>query len=249
MRRPGALLACSCSLALVAGCAWRRRRRAATNERARRRARRRRSGRPLRRRAPGGCKHCVEGSPSPQPDGGAEAQADARRSTPAKTYDAASRDELRRLHRSRLDSERVAAGRPRRSSTLVEARLLRRHDLPPHRPRLRDPGRRPAPAPGSGGPGYSPWSSRRRATSVHEGRRRDGQDREPRPPGTSGSQFYIVTAADAGPAARLRAARQGRRAARTWSTDRPSSGDPRASDRRALAAGRPRTKAARHESG
>ena len=106
----------------------------------------------------------------------AQAQADASgwsRTRPT----AAVAHQLRR--RSRSPS--TPSARPRPSASFVS--LARKGfydglDLPPDRPGLRDPGRRPA-GDGTGGPGYS---VRRAAAggprSYTQGRRRDGQDRD-----------------------------------------------------------------------
>ena len=78
-----------------------------------------------------------------------------------------------------------------------QERLLRRHDLPPDRPRLRHPGRRPD----RDGHAAARLHDRRRAAErrrVHAGRRRDGEDRQTEPPGTAGSQFFVVTGPDVG---------------------------------------------------
>ena len=86
--------------------------------------------------------------------------------------------------------------------------LLRRHDLPPHRARLRDPGRRPD----------RQRHRRPRLLSTVDKPPRDAAytagvvamaKTGNEPAGTAGSQFFVVTAPDARPAARLRAARQG----------------------------------------
>ena len=51
---------------------------------------------------------------------------------------------------------------------------------------------------GTGGPGYSTRDVPPQDTIYTQGRRRDGQDRPPSRPAPPGSQFYIVTAPDAG---------------------------------------------------
>ena len=77
---------------------------------------------------------------------------------------------------SRSSSTRSTAPNDGRSLvSLAEKRLLRRHDLPPRRPRLRDPGRRPD----RDGQRRARLLDRRHAAArrrVHAGRRRDGED-------------------------------------------------------------------------
>ena len=91
--------------------------------------------------------------------------------------------------------------------------LLRRHDLPPHRPRLRHPGRRPDRAPASAAPATRPSTSRPPTTRYTLGIVAMAKT-QAEPAGTSGSQFFVVTGAGRAAAAGLRDARQGRRRAR-----------------------------------
>ena len=46
-------------------------------------------------------------------------------------------------------------------------------------------------------PASRSWTLRS-PNEVHAGRRRDGQDAAPTPPGSSGSQFFVVTSGDLG---------------------------------------------------
>ena len=50
---------------------------------------------------------------------------------------------------------------------------------------------------GTGGPGYSVDREAAGESQIHQGRRRDGEGGT-EPPGTSGSQFFVVTGAEAG---------------------------------------------------
>ena len=114
---------------------------------------------------------------------------------PAKTYTVTHEDELRDFTFT-LDVEGLPVHDrlvrlPRRKKASSTARV------PPDRPRLRDPGRRPD-------------RHRHRRPRLHDRRRAAGDARSTRkassrwrrrraePPGTSGSQFFVVTGADAG---------------------------------------------------
>ena len=103
--------------------------------------------------------------------------------------------------------------------SLVAARVLQRDDLPPDRPRLRDPGRRPDRHAAAAAPATRPSTSRRRAPptpSASSRWRRPAQQ----PAGTAGSQFFVVTGAERRPAARLRDHRQGDERPRRRRADR-----------------------------
>ena len=132
--------------------------------------------------------------PTPR-DAGVAPRRRPSRSTPSKTYTLDVRDELRLVHgharpRARAEDDGLA----RRAR---EGRLLRRHDLPPHRPGLRDPGRRPD-------------ADRHRRARLLDGRRAARRTRRtrrassrwrrpaPRRREPSGSQFFVVTGDDAG---------------------------------------------------
>ena len=106
-------------------------------------------------------------------------------------------------HRARAEDGRVAR-RPR------ERGLLRRHDLPPRRPRLRDPGRRPD-AVGRRRPGL--LDGRRSAVrrGVHAGRRRDGEVAASKRRARREASSSSSRATDARPDARLRDRRRGHR--------------------------------------
>ena len=110
------------------------------------------------------------------------------------TYSLVFRDELRLVHRQARPGDRPRDVRLARAARA--RRVLRRHDLPPHRPRLRDPGRRS-------------HADRRRWAWLLDGGRAaagrhlhvwDGSDGEDgnRAAGDLGSQFFVVTAPDAG---------------------------------------------------
>jgi hypothetical protein len=138
--------------------------------------------------ATGGCEDVD--APAPRDDGGATAPTERSTRT-----DLDARRSTRPAARSSSRSTRLGPG-DRRVARLARARrLLRRHRLPPHRPGLRDPGRRPDPE-RDGGPGYS-TVDRRGRRALHEGRRRDGEDGA-EPAGTAGSQFFVVTGDDVG---------------------------------------------------
>ena len=109
------------------------------------RGRRRRAARGRRRRRPrrppseqqAGCKDVEQ--PAPRDDGGEKPPA-----APLDTGEDLRRrahHELRRLHDPARPEDLAEGGGLVRSARAQ--RLLRRHDLPPHRARLRDPGRRP----------------------------------------------------------------------------------------------------------
>ena len=87
------------------------------------------------------------------------------------------------LRRVRDHARRGARPQDRRLVQVPRRRgLLRRPDVPPHRPRLRHPGRRPA----GQRPGRARLLGRRGAAGrprLHEGRRGHGQDRSSRRPG------------------------------------------------------------------
>ena len=88
------------------------------------------------------------------------------------------RDELRVLHdraRPGDGSEHVRVAR-----RAHRGRVLRRHDLPPRRPRLRHPGRRPH-RDGHGRPRLQDGRRASGGRDVREGRRRDGEDRSRAP--------------------------------------------------------------------
>ena len=76
--------------------------------------------------------------------------------------------------------------------SLADAGVLRRHDLPPHRARLRDPGRRPGRR-RHRRPGLLRRGGAARATSTYTkgvvAMAKTGTE----PAGTSGSQFFVVT--------------------------------------------------------
>ena len=95
--------------------------------------------------------------------------------------------------------------------------LLRRHRLPPHRPRLRHPGRRPARRPGSGGPGYKFDDELPKAGAYKVGSLAMANSG----PNTNGSQFFIVTG-DAGASLPAAATRCSARSPRAWTWSRPS---------------------------
>ena len=173
-----------------------------------------------------------------------ERQAGRRREKPTEaldagtTYDVVLRDELRRLHDPARPEDVAADGRLVRVAG--EERLLRRHRLPPDRARLRDPGRRPD-------------RDRHRRAGLLDARRPPPDDASTRrasvamaktdaePPGTAGSQFYVVTAADAGLPPDVRDARQGREGPGRWSTRSASWATRPAGSRDAAAARRDRT--------
>ena len=94
-----------------------------------------------------------------------------------------------RSTRSRPQDDRLAR-RARRG------RLLRRHGLSPDRPRLRHPGRR-SDAERRGRPRLPDGGRAAVGRALRQGRRRDGEDGG-EPPGTSGSQFFVVTGEDVG---------------------------------------------------
>ena len=102
-------------------------------------------------------------------------------------------DELRRL---RDHARRQARAEDRRLVQVARRpEVLRRHELPPDRPRLRDPGRRPA-AQRHRRPRLPGGRDAAEGLQLRLGRRRDGQGRR-RTAGASGSQFFVVTGADA----------------------------------------------------
>ena len=124
-------------------------------------------------------------------DGGATAPTE--RLDPEQTLHADVPDELRRLHgHPRPGSSRRARGLAR----LARARrLLRRHDLPPHRARLRDPGRRPDAA-WLGRPGLLDRrraASRTRATSRASSRWPRRRSSRPARPAASSSSSPATT--------------------------------------------------------
>ena len=131
MLRPLSVLLCA--LALAARRLRRRRRLAAGADEASQTAHGSRGGadRPAAR---------TSSSRAPR-DGRRAEEADSSRSTPARPTRSTLDHELRRLHDpARPEDLAERGGVVRRARA---QRLLRRHDLPPHRPRLRDPGRRP----------------------------------------------------------------------------------------------------------
>ena len=105
----------------------------------------------------------------------------ARRKAPtpsARPVEDATRSRWRRTaaaSRSR-STRRSRRTRPRRSSSLVQHGLLRQDDLPPHRPGLRDPGRRPD-RDRHRRPGLLDRRHAAGGRAVHARRRRDGEDR------------------------------------------------------------------------
>ena len=126
------------------------------------------------------------------------------------------RDQLRHLrdrarHRARAEDRQLLRLPLRR-------RLLRRPHLPPDRPRLRDPGRRPA-RHGTGGPGYSVDEKPPANLAYTKGVGRDGEElgraaRALRQPVLRGHRRRRR------PAARIRAGRQGQRGLRRGRPDR-----------------------------
>ena len=102
-------------------------------------------------------------------------------------------DELRLVHghaRSREGARHVGLARLAR-----EVGLLRRHDLPPHRPRLRDPGRRPDPDREAAGPATRRSIRRRRIppTRRASSRWRRPPPSRPVPPAASSSSSAART--------------------------------------------------------
>ena len=177
----------------------------------------------------GGCRRSRPRPPKPRRRAG-QAEGEARR---RRRPTASGHDELRRVH----DRARPEAVAERRGLARLagEREVLRRHDLPPDRPGLRDPGRRPD--------RHRQRRSRlldRRQAAVRRRATRRASSRWPRPAdepaGTAGSQFYVVTGDGRRPAARLRDRRQGRRGRRRRRPDRPA----RRPERAAHADGRDR---------
>ena len=141
-------------------------------------------------KAAGGCAEVAQ--PQAKPDGGAERPTAGAR--PGRHLRRRAEDQLRRHHDpARSEDVPEDGGLVRRAG---EGRLLRRDGLPSHRARLRDPGRRPD-GTGTGGPGYSTRDVPPRAPPTPKGVVAMAKT-QAEPPGTAGSQFYIVTAADAG---------------------------------------------------
>ena len=109
---------------------------------------------------------------------------------PAKTLRADVRDELRLVHGHARPGARAEDGRVARRAR--GGRLLRRHDLPSRRPGLRDPGRRPD-AVGRGRARATRRSTCRRPTRRTRRAPSRWRSRGVEAPGTSGSQFFVVT--------------------------------------------------------
>ena len=133
-------------------------------------------------------------------------------------------DELRRLR----DHARRQARPDHRRQLQVPGRqeVLRRPDVPPDRPGLRDPGRRPGGRRLAAGRATRSWRRRRARSSTRRASSRWPRPR-PRRPARRGSQFFVVTGdgrqlADA----RLRAARQGHRGHGRRDQDRRHPGRP-----------------------
>ena len=104
-------------------------------------------------------------------------------------------DQLRHLrdrprHRPRAEDRQLLRLPGRR-------RLLRRPHLPPDRARLRDPGRRSAQAPAPAAPATTSTRNRPPTSPTRKAWWRWRRARPSRP-ARSGSQFYVVTGADAG---------------------------------------------------
>ena len=98
------------------------------------------------------------------------------------------------------------------------ARLLRQHDLPPDRPRLRDPGRRPDRHGRPAGPGTRRSTRRPRTRGLHPRRGRDGEDADRSRRARRGASSSSSPCANAGLPARLRDHRQGDEGPRRSST-------------------------------
>ena len=108
-------------------------------------------------------------------------------------------------HRGREDQRGHLLDRARPTGLAAHRRIVRaagaegvlqRDDLPPDRAGLRDPGWRPD-GTGSGGPGYSTDDAVPAKTTYLHGTVAMAKT-ETDPPGTAGSQFFVVTAANAG---------------------------------------------------
>ena len=114
-------------------------------------------------------------------------------------------DELRLVHGHARP--RDGAGDRGVARLAREVGLLRRHDLPPDRPGLRDPGRRPDPV-GERRPRLPDGRSASRGRDATRRASSRWRRRGAEPAGTAGSQFFVVTGADVGLPARLRHRRQ-----------------------------------------
>ena len=109
---------------------------------------------------------------SPEPRQPPELEAPTEHARPREDLRARVRHELRKLHGEARPAAR--AGDDGVARLARREGLLRRHGLPPHRPGLRDPGRRPHPD----GHGRARVHDDRPAAGrgrVHERRRRDGE--------------------------------------------------------------------------
>ena len=110
--------------------------------------------------------------PEAREDGGATAAEGAPRSR--EDLQARLQDQLRLVHGHARPGQ--GAGHGGLARLAREGRVLRQHDLPPHRARLRDPGRRSDAVRNAAGPGYQTVDPPPADASYDQGRRRDGED-------------------------------------------------------------------------
>ena len=136
------------------------------------------AGRSSRRRRPADANGCI---PVSAPSAGPSSEAKP-------TNTALAVEDLRRHVRRRTAAASRSGSPPRRRRTTTASfaqprpeGLLRRHDLPPDRPGLRDPGRRPD-GDGQRRPRLHDGRPAARRRDVHPRGGRDGEDRQPSPP-------------------------------------------------------------------
>ena len=142
----------------------------------------------------------LQGGRRPQAQAGRRrAQAHGRTSSPDKTYEVKLQTNCGSFT-IRLD-QKTAPNTAASFVSLARNGLLRRHRLPPDRARLRDPGRRPD-GHRQRRPGLLRRVDKPPADTVYTrgvvAMAKTGDE----PPGTAGSQFYVVTGAGRRPAAR-----------------------------------------------
>ena len=186
-----------------------------------------RGGRGARRAGRGARPAAARRSRRPSPARRAASASRSPNLDPEKTYEVKLRHQLRLVHHPARPEDRAQ----HRGLVRLAGRqgLLRRHGLPPHRPRVRDPGRRSRPAPAPAAPATRsvdkpPEDATYTRGVVAMAKTGDEAARHRRQPVLRGHR------PGRRPAARVRAARQGRQGDGRGDEDRRSSAIPRAGE-------------------